>query len=67
MARIKTQYPQFKVVIELPYNANAINLNNRIKEELSPLIKFRYNHMFSGFNDENLLIERIHEVADMIM
>ena len=53
--------------MELPYNANAINLNNRIKEELFPLVKFRYNHMFSGFNDENLLIDRIHTIANMLM
>ena len=36
LKKIKSNYPYSKIVMELPYSANAINLNNKIKEELFP-------------------------------
>ena len=64
MRKIKSRYPYSKIVLELPYSANAVNLNNKIKEELFPLVKFNYNQMFSGFENENLLLARIRTVVD---
>ena len=50
--------------MELPYSANAVNLNNKIKEDLFPNVKFNYNQMYSGYNDENMLLNGIRRIVD---
>ena len=66
MRRLVSRYPRCEVLLELPYSPNAVNLNNRIKEQLSGTVKFRYNDLATTLSDAELC-ESIRNVHALIM
>ena len=67
MNKVKAKYPKFTTLLDIPYTPNAMNLQVRIKEELGPLLTFKYNNLMSNFATEGQLIEGIKGVAGMVM
>jgi hypothetical protein len=67
MNKVKAKYPKYTTLLDIPYTPNAMNLQVRVKEELTPMLTFKYNNMASNFETEGQLIEGIKGVAGMIM
>ncbi|GBN16681.1 Putative KilA-N domain-containing protein 006L [Araneus ventricosus] len=64
--RLKRKHPHLEIILELPYNPNAVNLFNRIKEQQVENIRVHYNgiQLVNGCTEEQL-VSAITEMANL--
>ena len=57
--KYREHHPNTKVLIEITYNPNSINLWDRIKESLSDKIRFKINYfgLKRGYTEEELITD----------
>lgn len=53
------KYPRSKIVLDINYNPNSINLLQRIKSELTEMVEFKRNDLclINGYTEKNLIRE----------
>ncbi|GBO11249.1 hypothetical protein AVEN_156287-1 [Araneus ventricosus] len=62
--RLKRKHPDLKIILQLQYNPNAINLFNRIKEPENIRVYYNGIHFISGCKEEQL-VSAITEMTDL--
>jgi len=67
MNKVKAKYPKFTTLLDILYTPIVMNSQVRIKEELAPMLIFKYSNMASNFATEGQMIEGIKGVAGMVM